>query len=290
MTFRFRANETIEHGSSRIAAKLVRRIINGLADEKADRQVAIHNARKDCKRVRALLRLIKPAIGDFYASENAFFRDAADQLSAIRDSDAMIEALEALRRDSGGKLSEATLVAARVKLGVDHMESLGTKEQFSVIEQMCLAHQRVSQWACSGKQWKAAKLGFNCTYRHGLHTLKVAHRTRTNTDLHQWRKYVKYHGYQMQLMQRHWKGNASKRIKQLDRLSELLGHDHDLAVMQHRLVAQPDCHTSKEAHSVDRLLKSIKQRRKRLQAKAFKLGKRLYRKMSIDKRLGKRTS
>jgi hypothetical protein len=51
------------------------------------RSTAVHEARKHLKKVRALIRLLRPATGEaFYKLENAAMRKAAERMSSIRDS------------------------------------------------------------------------------------------------------------------------------------------------------------------------------------------------------------
>ena len=67
-----------------------------LSDPK-DPHRSVHESRKCLKRVRALLRLARPALQpETFRSENRRFRDIARALSAARDSQAMLESLAKL--------------------------------------------------------------------------------------------------------------------------------------------------------------------------------------------------
>ncbi|HST38572.1 MAG TPA: CHAD domain-containing protein, partial [Conexibacter sp.] len=58
---------------------------------------AIHQARKHLKKTRALLRLVRPALGNtVYHAENDALRDAAGKLSATRDADVLVATVDAL--------------------------------------------------------------------------------------------------------------------------------------------------------------------------------------------------
>ena len=48
----------------------------------------LHEARRRCKKLRGLLRLVRPAFADF-ARENAAVRDAAALLSHLRDAEVL---------------------------------------------------------------------------------------------------------------------------------------------------------------------------------------------------------
>ncbi len=77
MAFRFRLAETFEEGCQRIAREQIERAQAQLRGPE-DPVVAVHETRKSLKRLRALLRLIRPAIGEsVFHHENAQVREIA---------------------------------------------------------------------------------------------------------------------------------------------------------------------------------------------------------------------
>jgi hypothetical protein len=88
------------------AADGVRRIARGQIDFAADQldgkgdgdlDSAVHESRKAFKRLRALVRVSRDALGDeAYRRENTIFRDAGRRLSAARDAAVLVETLEDL--------------------------------------------------------------------------------------------------------------------------------------------------------------------------------------------------
>src|SRR5829696_5999977 len=77
-----------------------------LRDEQADDPVgAVHQARKNVKKSRALLRLVRSELGDkIYRRENRSLRDAARTVAHVRDADVMVETGEALQEHFAGRL------------------------------------------------------------------------------------------------------------------------------------------------------------------------------------------
>lgn len=63
----------------------------------------VHEVRKSCKKIRGLLSLVRDVLPDYH-SENHFFRDEARKISDLRDSKALIEALEICYVQYGHKL------------------------------------------------------------------------------------------------------------------------------------------------------------------------------------------
>jgi CHAD domain-containing protein len=97
--------------------------------------------------------------------------------------------------------------------------------------------------------------------------------------LHDWRKRVKDLRYALEVLQR--EGHAAKpgRMRRAavcaDELGEVLGEDHDLALLA-GLVAEKRSAARVPRGSRKALLKLIGKRRAKLQRRALKLGERLY--------------
>src|SRR5262245_16407187 len=91
MAFRFKLNEPVEKGFRRIGLEQIERAERQLSASES-LEVATHETRKSLKRVRALLRLARPGLGDtIYRAENARFREIGALLSSARDSDVVLE-------------------------------------------------------------------------------------------------------------------------------------------------------------------------------------------------------
>ena len=68
-----------------------------------DTAEAVHEARKALKRTRAVLRLLRCALGEAaFQRENERARAIGRQLAPIRDAQAMLDALDALLAREGG--------------------------------------------------------------------------------------------------------------------------------------------------------------------------------------------
>ena len=93
MGYKFESGDTtVAEGLQRIAGEQIGKALAEIDDDKLDRQAAVHQARKRCKKIRGLIRLVRSGFAD-YAVENAIFRDAARTLSFMRDTEAALETL-----------------------------------------------------------------------------------------------------------------------------------------------------------------------------------------------------
>src|SRR3970282_1293730 len=100
MAYRLEANENVSTGIRRVILERVDQALNDLTNPDKDRDKGVHDARKNCKRIRAALRLIRGEIGDeLYRQENIRIRDAARLIASARDSWVMVETLDKLVAD-----------------------------------------------------------------------------------------------------------------------------------------------------------------------------------------------
>ncbi len=278
MAFRFSNGEAADQGVRRIAAQQLDRAITELTDGiKADPVEAVHAARKALKKERSLLRLARGSMkSSARRRENAGFRDAGRRLSAARDAEVMIEALESLSERYAGQLPERTFTTIR-----RHLDDLGQGPRRSLMEsgrtgevadELKAARTRTAQWKIKHGAWKAIDDGLLHSYTRGRRAFIRAKGDPTTERLHEWRKRAKDHWYHLRLLgpiaPRTIKGHA----KDAHVLSDLLGDDHDLAVLRERLMsAGPELPVD-----VDAVIALLDHRRGQLQAQAILVGERVY--------------
>ncbi|MDP3895474.1 MAG: CHAD domain-containing protein, partial [Mesorhizobium sp.] len=94
-----KSDRTIEMGVRRIALEQIDAALEAAGPDAA-RDDRIHRLRKGCKKLRGLIRMVRPVF-DGYAVENAAIRDAAAGLSGARDAEVMIATLDMLAIDAG---------------------------------------------------------------------------------------------------------------------------------------------------------------------------------------------
>jgi hypothetical protein len=90
-------------------------------------------------------------------------------------------------------------------------------------------------------------------------------------DLHHWRTEVKRLWHLIRLGRKRLPKEAQKMAPRLDRLGEVLGLDHDHAMLAERLALSP-----RADPSLMRQLQAIANRRRDLEAEAFALGAKVY--------------
>jgi len=241
---------------------------------------AVHSARKDLRRARATLRLLREALGRrIYSRENASLRDIARPLSRMRDGKVLSDQLETLLQRGGTAARAWPLEALRRELKREHHAARrqllrnrdGLQLQVDVLRHV---YERSARWRVGYHSWSILGAGLRHVYARGRKHLTLAAARRSSENLHEWRKQTKYLWHQLQLLRPLWPGLIGELADQAHKLADYLGDDHDLAVLRQRLIDHGDLVPSRAARSA--LIALIDQRRTELEDKAFVLGERIY--------------
>jgi CHAD domain-containing protein len=269
-SFKLREGEPVPRGIARI----VRGRIDHAIDELEGRtdsspEEAVHEARKDMKKLRAVVRLVRPEIGDHvYRRENASFRDAGQELSGVRDADVMLATLGKLEHD----------IPAGTRRDLHHALEAhkaraagGTRQQASVqvVDALSTARRRVGRWPLDHDGFKAVSGGLERIYRQGRRGFRAAREEPTTENLHEWRKRVKDLWYHLTILRSAWPPVMDALADEAHSVSEHIGDDHDLSV----LLAWAEEHAPASGAAIEG---PVAQRRAELQADAFEIGARLY--------------
>jgi len=280
MAYRFQAQETIPTGIKRIANEQIELSIYRLTDElEVDRTEAIHSARKHFKKLRALVRLVRDQVGQAaYKRENRCFRDAGRELSALRDAEVRIETLDALIEHYQDAIVPDQFQGIRQVLVAGYnatQKSEGPTDQEigTIVADLNAAQARIQAWTIPD-QWQALQGGLHRVYQRGYKAFLRAWDPPTAERLHEWRKRVKYLWYHLRILAPIWPETLAVMKQQAKALSDLLGDDHDLAVLRAFIVAAPAAFTDDEQLGL--LLALIQLRQLELQNQAYFLGQRLY--------------
>lgn len=230
----------------------------------------IHDARKQLKKARAALRLLRGSIGEIaYRRENAALRDAARPLGAARDSRVLVAALDELSPRSLGKF--------RRILRQEQTHSRRALTRTVIAKQRVALRaviKRSERWRLRGDDWVVIGDGLTRSFRRGRKNFAVARKARDTECLHDWRKQVKYLWHQLQILVPVRPGKVGGLADRYHELADALGDDHDLAVL--RLKIESHVQAFERTRDLDDLLRRLDRRRVRLQDEAFALGARLF--------------
>lgn len=296
MAFRFEPHESAAESVRRVARERLTRILSELAQKPAPGADNVHNARRDLKSLRALLRLIRGSMEPTKRrNENLVFRDAGRMLSQSRDAQV---SLDALRRCVKSKTQRSrTQNSAPILHFTEKLESQFTKEIDSslppesleaTVRQLRSARRRVRYWLGPASdatlpQWQSLiGEGLRRTYRQGRELIAqydlVGRANFADESWHELRKNTKTLGYQLRLLRPIWPGPIEGLIDEIDRLGEYLGDDHDLTLVRLRIMDEPYPETATQDAAEGRraLIQSITRRQNKLKSKAVSLARLVY--------------
>jgi CHAD domain-containing protein len=279
--YRLRADESVPDGIRRIAGGQLSSAREDL--EGASKQTlgeAVHETRKRLKRLRASLRLSRDALGgETYDSENTVFRMAGRRLSGARDAQVLVETLDGLRKRFADELPPAATDRLRARLKNEHEQATQALRDDDVaidatLGELDRARTRAAGWTLDAEGFDALKPGLRRIYRRGRKRMRKAAREPTTENLHEARKRVKDLWHATQIV----RPAAPKKLKRLSkrahRLANLLGDDHDLAVLRDYVERTPQAFEDESSKRA--LLAVLDRRRDALQRKALELGDELY--------------
>jgi CHAD domain-containing protein len=277
--YRLLAGEPVGVGIKRVVAARVDDAVAQLRGEAgADPAEAVHEARKDIKKIRSALRLVRQRIGDeAWRLENEHYRDCARQLSGFRDAEILVEALDALGQRFGPPARERV---ARLRAELDR-ENRVAQEEGHIERAMATAsaeleqgRPRIESLPLDGDGWDLIGPGIHRSYRRGRKRLRGVEEEASVANLHELRKRVKDLWYQLRLIRDADRDLLGPLADHAHDLSDHLGDDHDLALLREQVQRRAAAFTDPGEQRY--LLEQIDQRRGELQFAALSLGRRIH--------------
>src|SRR5262245_32270283 len=193
-------------GVRRILRREAKRALDELPSGGQVKDVAVHAARKQIKRARAALRLVREPLGEkAYHRENEELRDAAQPLSAVRDAKILVEAFDRLvgprAARNGGDLDGVRDLLVRNQLRTRRRFFASGRPFADTRSALRSVRKRASRWHLGHRSWRALGTGVEQVYRAGRKQLEKARRRPTDENLHELRKQAKYLFQQLEILE-----------------------------------------------------------------------------------------
>ena len=280
MDYRLKQGESVPEGMRRMAAEQLDRALEYLGSQDGERGKHIHEARKATKRLRALVRLVRRDLGDeVYALENQCYRAAGQRLSGLRDATVLVETLDRLVESLGEDVPKSRFARVRVWL-VERRDRVYSQADSNnravqeVIAELVQARERLEHWNLQRPDWGGIRVGVQRIYARGRRDFAGAYALPSDEAFHDWRKQVKYLWYHIQILENVWPLVMQSLTEELDQLGELLGQDHDLAVLRTTVMAEfPRAGATATLMALERRIGEVRSRK---QGQARLLGERIY--------------
>jgi CHAD domain-containing protein len=275
VSFELESGEGVEAGIRRIVDEQLESALEELRlEDRRKVDEAVHSARKRLKRVRAVARLVRGELGnEVFQRENVAMRDAGRTLSEARDAAVLVQTLEGLK----GRVEPAAFGAARKAL-VARRRAIHQRviEQGHGLEGVSKtvdeARDRVSKWQIDCDGWKALRPGLRRIYADGREAFKLAGQGAHEEVFHEWRKQVKHLWHQLEVIEPVWPAVIKALGDECHELADLLGKEHDLAVLR-EVLEKESLVGPEEAASV---AEAVEESRTGLQQQALFLGRRVF--------------
>lgn len=274
MSFCFKRKEPVRKAVRRICGE---RLGKALKDLKGGgRMDAVHEVRREIKKLRSALRLVRGDIGkkDYRRFKKAL-RQAANHLTATRDAQVRLNAFEKLGRHFGRKFPASSFSEIRAALRKScRQEEERFRDSRSAAKACRLLrklrhHVRGLKTASAG--WSAIAPGLTRGYGRGREALAVVRKNPSPESFHEWRKRVKDHWHHLRLLCPSAPGELRVTAKKLDALGTFLGDDHDLTLLEEFVAGGKF-----KRPAATRLSQLINLRQRELRRAALKSGARLY--------------
>lgn len=279
MSYLFEQDLSLEENTRRVACEQIDDGISHIDERDLTDGETVHDLRKRCKKLRALLRLVRSDLDEVFVFENAWYRDTSLELSQIRDAEVTIEAFDLLIPETE-RQDLPKFFCAIHQILLDRRDSiLGERGRIEsrlefVRDRFTDGRNRIDEWTIERDDFSLLREGLERTYRRGRKAMDRAYSRPTDENFHEWRKRVKDHWYHVRLLESSWTHMMTAYTEEIYRLSQYLGDDHDLGLLRKWMMVDSGGLGSKEA--IQFVLRRIEKKRTGLRDYARPLGEKIY--------------
>jgi CHAD domain-containing protein len=268
------ADEPLRAGLLRIGDSLIQNAADRIMCPTSDPGEDVHLVRVTIKRLRALLRLIRPVISrTAFDRENKRLRKAASRLSSARDLDIARQTLATLPDPNGGERDAAAVVLAGFDSDGDS-EVKVSKAMKQILRDLERTRRNLHRIGSFGREWKTIEPGLKNVYRQCRKRMEKALGQHDDEAFHNWRIRVKNLYYELQMLEPVWPERLKKMIERLKQLQERIGADHDLVVLKRSLQNTPDAFGS--AETIEEIVGCLDGKSRKLRQATEPLGQRIF--------------
>lgn len=239
---------------------------------------SVHRARKSCKKVRGMLRLLRPGLDKATRKQTRVIASAAARLGPSRDATVRLRTLDALLTRYSQHVSPAGFLP--LKQFLENKESAAIRQLPESIDrfrtEIEAATARVDRWVLLKPGTRTLRKSLRASFRDGQQAMQAATRQGADPEaFHTWRKRSKSLWYACRLLHAAWPERLSLEETDFHQLDELLGEHNDIAVLLQ--VVERNAEQALPSSLGRQVLKLIGQDRcRQLTTTAFSLGQRVY--------------
>lgn len=277
MGYRLHAEQAVAHEVHRVAARQLELAIQGLtAASHAGHDGSVHDARRHIKKVRALTRLVRPALGGRYRDVNRRLRTVNRLLEPMADAHEAVATLTRVAQRDDDELSADVLQGIRawlVRRESMAYENAALSDVFDTAAALLRAERdAVMGWRLSQTGFRAIAGGLERTARASRRALARAMTNSRSEDYHVWRQRAKDQWLHTRLLEGRCGDALALDERRLEALDGYLGECHNCAILSEILTTDS---TLDRDHAA-RCLRALRGYERELRRCARRLGTAIY--------------
>lgn len=277
MAFRLKQGASISNEIRRIVLKQLKTAISELqtvGDPQSDD--AVHDARRRVKKIRAIIRLVRPVLDKEYRVVDRDLSTVSRLLAPVADGRGIVETLNEIERRYAASLPKRTVAAARagvLRNGARADHEAQTRGILKIAAGTLRSERsRVKHWHIRGDGFRAIAPGLEESYRRARRMMLVTWSKPKPSHFHTWRRYVKDHWFHIRLLEGRCGYHLIAYQRRIEALDGILGEYHNVILLRDLLVTDRSLPREESA----RCLRVIARYQRVLRRHAEILGARIY--------------
>jgi len=212
---------------------------------------AVHDARRRVKKIRAIIRLVRPVLDKTSREVDHDLSTVSRLLAPVADGQGVIETLDELARRYGKVIPKPTLEAARARV-VRASQRADHKANAQGILELARGtlrseRRRIKHWRIGADGFRAIAPGLEDSYRRARRMMIVAWSRPKPSHFHSWRRCVKDHWFHVRLLEGRCGYHLVSYERRIEALDGLLGEYHNVILLRDILMRDAALSTEETA-------------------------------------------
>jgi hypothetical protein len=272
MSYAFTCGRSLDSEVRRIAERQLTLAIEEMQPDRERRgDETIHEARRRVKKVRALLRLVRPAFAVKSGPINKQLRNVSRLLAPISDSEARAATLGRLGTRYPQQLPAHGVTTLQRTLGRRTARIVHAADVDRVFERASAILRRqqrhVREWRLRKRGFRAVGPGLAIGLRRMRRAMAEATAHPSGRSYHVWRERVKDHWFHVRLLELRCGGWLADYEKTLEQLDGVLGEYHNCILLQNTIIVEAHLRRDDAA----RILRVLRRYKGELRREALRL-------------------
>ena len=277
MAFRLKQGASISNEVRRIVLKQLEAAISELhsvGDPQSDD--AVHDARRRVKKIRAIIRLVRPVLDKEYRAVDRDLSTVSRLLAPVADGRGIVETLKEIEHRYPASLSKRALAVARkgvLRNGARADRDAHARGILKIAAGTLRSERgRVKRWRVRGEGFRAIAPGLEESYRRARRMMLVTWSKPKPSHFHTWRRFVKDHWFHIRLLEGRCGNHLVAYERRIEALDGILGEYHNVILLRDLLVTDESLPQKESA----RCLRVVSRYQRVLCRHAEILGARIY--------------